>query len=175
MGKLALLSVVAASLASATEVFGVTACPDESVCLNPDGSQVTLVLHGDEFLSWQTTLDGYSVVRHENGFWTYAQKSKGLLVASEVAAHDAGLRSDKERSHLDLLPKNLRPDFSEQQKARLQVFRQMVASGGRYALERDYGYENFKGLVVLVEYNDCAFSRDDAQAFYDEMLNKPVR
>lgn len=34
MGKLALLSVVAASLASATEVFGVTACPDESVCLN---------------------------------------------------------------------------------------------------------------------------------------------
>ena len=173
MGKFALLSVVAASLASVTEVFGVTACPDESVCLNPDGSQVTLVLHGDEFLSWQTTLDGYSVVRHENGFWTYARKSKGLLVASEVAAHDAGLRSDKERSHLDLLPQNLRPDFSEQQKARLQVFRQMVASGGRYALKRDYGYENFKGLVVLVEYNDCAFSRDDAQAFYDEMLNKP--
>ena len=105
MGKFALLSVVAASLASVTEVFGVTACPDETVCLNPDGSQVTLVLHGDEFLSWQTTLDGYSVVRHENGFWTYARKSKGLLVASEVAAHDAGLRSDKERSHLDLLPK----------------------------------------------------------------------
>lgn len=29
----------------------------------PDGSTVTLLMHGDEFLSFMTTVDGYTVIK----------------------------------------------------------------------------------------------------------------
>lgn len=40
----------------------VVACPDPSVVTQPDGSTLTLLLHGDEWFSFSTTADGFTVV-----------------------------------------------------------------------------------------------------------------
>ena len=45
--------------------------------LQPDGTTVTLLMHGDEFLSYMTTTDGYTVVKGDNGFYCYAEKQDG--------------------------------------------------------------------------------------------------
>ena len=36
----------------------------------PDGSKLTLVLHGDEFIHYTTTLDGYTVLKNQAGYYT---------------------------------------------------------------------------------------------------------
>ena len=35
--------------------------------LQPDGTTVTLVMHGDEFQSFTTTVDGYTVIKGSDG------------------------------------------------------------------------------------------------------------
>ena len=41
----------------------------------PDGTTVTIQLHGDEWLHFNTTADGYSVVKNQQGFYVYAEKN----------------------------------------------------------------------------------------------------
>lgn len=37
--------------------------------IQPDGTTVTLLMHGDEFLHFMTTTDGYTVVRGTDGYY----------------------------------------------------------------------------------------------------------
>ena len=54
----------------------------------PDGSALTIVLHGDEFLNYTTTTDGYTVMLNEsNGAWEYAVKDgRGQLCPGGIQA-----------------------------------------------------------------------------------------
>ena len=51
----------------------VPACPDPKAITQPDGSTVTVILHGDEYYHFSTTTDGYTVMKNDKGFYTYAQ------------------------------------------------------------------------------------------------------
>ena len=68
--------------------------------LQPDGSYLSLRLHGDEWLSFNTTADGYSVVKDGKGYYVYAQLDQGRLLPTEHVAHDATERSDAENQFL---------------------------------------------------------------------------
>ena len=127
----------------------------------PDGSYVTIRLHGDEWLHFNTTTDGYSVVKDERGYYVYAELSDGQLVATQVVAHDAALRDAGETAFLADVKKYLTPEMEvctanlkQQMKARQE---QTLAA--RKAAQ--YDYNNFRGLVILVQYNDKEFSRAD--------------
>ena len=43
----------------------------------PDGSTVTILLHGDEWKHFITTFDGYTIVKDTRGFYVYAEKLGG--------------------------------------------------------------------------------------------------
>ena len=46
----------------------------------PDGTNITIRLHGDEWRSFNTTDDGYSVVQDSRGYYVYADLKDGILV-----------------------------------------------------------------------------------------------
>ena len=70
--------------------------------VQPDGSGVTIRLVGDEYLHYNITLDGYSLVRRDDGAYVYAQMNEtGQLEATDLLAHDAVERTAKERDYLD--------------------------------------------------------------------------
>ena len=50
--------------------WAVPADPTPSTVTQPDGSKLTLVLHGDEFMNYLTTADGYTVVKNKAGYYT---------------------------------------------------------------------------------------------------------
>ena len=50
----------------------------------PDGTYVTIRLHGDEWRSFNTTDDGYSVVKDSRGYYVYAELKDGQLEATAV-------------------------------------------------------------------------------------------
>jgi len=135
----------------------------------PDGSTLTVTLHGDEFFHYTTTLDGYTVVKNEAGYYTYARLDGGQLVAGERIARDASQRSAGDRAALALMPKRLSSPMmaaaGQQQMGRRNAAMRRVGANGMM------DYDNFRGLIILINYNDKKFSMPDANAFYDDMVN----
>ena len=86
-------------------------------------------------------------------------------------AHDAAQRSAQERAYLEQTGR-LKPQMSQQMK----LMKQRNADSQRRAAEQRraqrYNYEAFKGLVLLVEYNDCQFQYDELSAAAKKGLGK---
>lgn len=143
----------------------------------PDGSYVTLRLHGDEWRHYQTTTDGYTVVKDHRGFFVYAEKDAGELKATAQVAHDLTERDDKEQVFLKGIEKNQAPAMSDHATTMChqiqQIQRQKLASRrAQGARASQYDYSKFKGLIVLVEYKDKSFSREDYKDIVNNMVNK---
>ena len=152
--------------------MAVPAHPGRVQVRQPDGSYVTLQLHGDEWMNFHTTADGYSVVKNQLGFYVYAQLSDGRLEATQHVAHDAIHRSPSEQKWLEGVRKYQAPALSErsrQLKAREQNRRAATLRQRR----AQYDYNKFRGLVILVEFNDRPFSRSDFKEVFNDMVNKP--
>ena len=126
----------------------------------PDGNTVTLVLHGDEYFNYTTTAEGNTVVFNtDNGVWEYACVSPvdGSLVPTGERAVD-GLRSLTG-------VKNLKPAINPVRQNADNIMRVHKAPAR-------YDYSKFRGLVILVEYNDAPFSRQDIYDIVNDMVNK---
>ena len=137
----------------------------------PDGSVVTIRLVGDEYLHYNVTADGYSLVRRDDGAYVYARLNvEGQLEPTSMLAHDAGERTASERGYLQTMGRLVpQPTVqAEQMRRQNRVQRARTLSQRRASL---YDYSKFRGLVVLVEYNDCPFRYDDYADIMEEMIN----
>lgn len=135
----------------------------------PDGTYIMIVRHGDEFLSFTTTADGYSIVKAADGYWYYAEKSGGQLTASTTVARNTTMRTVTDEDYLATTKKYLTPEISVQGKAMRsarQNMKPMKLQTGQY------DYNKFRGLVILVEFNDRTFLRSDAHDLFTDMINK---
>lgn len=45
-------------LLSSVNLFAVSACPDSIQVIQPDGTKLWTMVHGDEFYNWRSTTDG---------------------------------------------------------------------------------------------------------------------
>lgn len=153
--------------------YAVMATPEPIIYTNPDGSQVTLRMFGDEKFAYTTTMDGYQVRTDESGTIRYlVADAAGRLEISAQTASDADVRSEAEVSFLNGIDK---------EAVRSLVLAQAPAAASR-ASGPDYApanerRSNFpvvgspKVLVVLAEYQDVRF-REGAKEQIVDMLNK---
>jgi M6 family metalloprotease-like protein len=152
-------------------MMAVPAHPGAVKLQQPDGSYVTLRLVGDEWCHFNTTLDGYSVVKNNRGYYVYAEKMDGQLQPTEYVAHDVADRSAVELVYLAGVKKYQAPEMSAQvaeMKARVEA----IGAQRRAQGQRATNYSKFKGLIVLVQYNDREFSRPDYKDIITDMVNK---
>ena len=145
--------------------FAEPAHPQPVTVMQPDGSALTLKLVGDEFYHFNTTADGYTLLKDKSGYYVYAQLKGDNLVPSQVLAHDAGQRSAAEQTFVNALPKYLTAAPSVKMAQTLRAKRDVQAK------EEQFDYTKFKGLVILINYTDKQFGMANANAFYDDMLN----
>lgn len=157
---LAFVALLCCSIADA-----VPAWPGLQRVLQPDGSQVTLQIVGDEFFNYVRTSDGYTVLRTDRGTYEYASLRDGVLVPSGILAHDRGLRAEPEQRFLEAQPRNV---FNRQQ---CEQGRALRSKHDALNSHRVIDYSKFRGLIVLVEPSDVAFLSEDPVAFYDDMIN----
>ena len=94
------LFLLIAGLMAAVTVQAVPAHPKPVKVQQPDGTYVTIRLHGDEWLNFTTTEDGYSVVKDNRGFYVYAELKGQRLQPTAQIAHDALQRSAAETAFL---------------------------------------------------------------------------
>ena len=137
----------------------------------PDGTTVTIQLHGDEWLHFNTTEDGYSVVKNQQGFYVYAEKKNGELKATQMVAHNAQERKAQELAFLQNVKKYQVPDMTPA-NATMKGRVEAIGAQRRAQGNRATNYENFKGLIVLIQYNDKEFSREDYPTVINNMINQ---
>ena len=76
------------------QVYAVQAYPFPITVTQPDGTSLTIRLHGDEFQHYQTTEDGYLLKENAKSFLTYAtMNAEGEVVESYVIARNMTKRS----------------------------------------------------------------------------------
>ena len=138
----------------------------------PDGSFVTIRLVGDEYLHYNTTDDGYPLVRRDaDGAYVYAQlDAEGQLEPTALLAHDAGERTAEEHAYVQRVGRLKPQPTAEMAEMRRQNQRQRARQLSQSRAAR-YDYSQFRGLVILVEYNDCSFRYSDYADIMEEMIN----
>lgn len=74
----------------------------------PNGKTLTYIMKGDEVMSWCETLDGYTLLRDENGVLCYAfMDCEGNLTASKIMACNLEERNVEELLFLQKIEKRL--------------------------------------------------------------------
>lgn len=129
----------------------------------PDGTTVSVRLVGDEYYHFNTTADGYTVMLNGQGAYVYAQRDGDKLVPTSILAHDEGERGLDELAFVASVPKGLTD--------RLAVSEANQRRAPRRAEMSDFDFENFRGVIILVDFTDKKFVSDNPQAFYANLFN----
>ena len=144
--------------------YAVPAFPDPYTVTQPDGTTLTLRLYGDEWQHITITDDGYTVIKNEQGYYEYAQAANGQLTGSGRIARNADDRSADDRSFLATVGKMAHAEAtttgSTAQKA------------PAHKLSGLLDISKFRGLVVLVEYNDRKFTSSDPHKMFTDLITQ---
>ena len=157
-----------------SELWAVPAHPKSVRVKQPDGTFVTLRLIGDEYHHFHMTTDGYTVLGTDSGYVYGMLDKEGRPHATSLLAHDADMRSEAEHKLLkSFLPNRYPVPTAASKKLREQENSRRKANNRVLGLGGYYDYHKFRGLVLLVEFNDRSFSREDYQELVNRMVNEP--
>lgn len=165
------------------QMWGVRAYPHPKKIVQPDGSTLTIIGHGDEFRHYVTTTDGYTVVKGHDGIYRYAELTDGHLKASRIKACDIENRSISETNFLQTIKRALRPSITPAGKRLMRLsskndapfYRRPINGVAVKSLAKQQDAQTrYRGLVIMVNFTDRKFSRgDNSLQLVSDMMNKP--
>lgn len=168
--KKVFITLCASAFLGISSLFALPARSIPETVTQPDGTVVTVRVVGDEFYHYQMTADGIPVVRGADGFYRYAELTPdGTVVAGQVIARDAHLRTASDKVYLEQLATR---QVSQGMVAQRQLKRQQkLRSVTRRAMQATTG-DDVHGLVLLVEFSDQKFNAANTLEDFKEMMNK---
>ena len=144
-----------------SELFAVPAAPDKSVFTQPDGTQITLGLQGDEFYHYLVNEQGEMVEKDADGFYRPVERiSHETFIQRRKAAKARWMKSDRPRrelvynpapkgivivvsfSDLDCQPATTQESMSDMCNGDNYTF------GGAYGSARKYFRDQSNGMYV---------------------------
>lgn len=144
-----------------------------------DGSTIMVRLYGDERFSYATTTDGYTLVS-KNGIYYYAKSVGSQLVSTGIQAKDPARRTTQDRQALQSVAQGY--PVSAAFAAGMQGTHSNLAYGASPQIENELysttkqssisSGEEFKSLVILVNFSDSNFSISDPKGSFERMLNQ---
>ena len=163
-----ILLLLAVSLTTAL-AWAVKADPTPIVVTQPDGTRLTVVLHGDEHINWYSTLDGVLLVQTNAGYFVADIDDNGELTATRQLAHD---RNERQATELTLVEQQPRDRFFAASQQTLQ--KQSSARKAQHIKEVATLFPHTgtpKALVLLVDFPDEPFSLTDPKKSFEQYLN----
>lgn len=179
MHKLILRIVIAAVLAigSSSSALAIQANPHPVIVSQPDGTTLTIRIHGNENFHYVTTSDGFLVGRDSDGYFKYLSGGFGRTL-STVKAHNITERTIAEQAYVSqLMPIHSAADVARrfplnglkrvktpEQVLNLKCMKQRQKAASVSSIsESQY-------LVVLVQYADdkLTYTIDDFQLWLNE-------
>jgi len=170
------LVVCSAFLFCSTNLNAVPASPYPIKITQPDGTELTIRLRGDEFFHYKTTEDGYPLIANEKGILTYAQQdAKGNLVSTNIKATELKKRSTTEIQFVKTLTPNI--DFTKQSissRAQRAASVAGTASSGSSSPKKVFPLTGTgRSLVILVNFADKSFVTPTPTTAFTNLLNQP--
>lgn len=163
------LSIISYNLAVA-----VVADPNIKQVKQSDGTFLSIKLKGDERVSWAKTLDGYTLMHNSNSDFVYAiSDGKNGMIPSDVIAHNSEFRSERERNFISQLDTNL--FYSAEQISLLKQYfeasKDFISRVNKKSVYDSNVSENYKMLVILMSYNDYAFTtpKEEIDALFNQV------
>ena len=157
-----LFSSIGSGLYSQPVASNCPASPYPVEVMQPDGSKLMVVGKGNRAFHYATTIDGYTIVKNEQGIYEYAD-------ASGRKALNPGYRSNAEVDFLHSIDRGIIPP-SFQQAARYKsdsdnTFQPDTSESYAFPLNGTQ-----KVLVLLIEYPDMEATY--TQSDFDNLLNQ---
>lgn len=148
------------SLALPAMMIAVPANPRLRMLSNPDGSEVEVRVHGDEFFHFMTDADCTKIVERD---------SKGYIV--DAVRDGSPLKFDKESVQVLRDEALVASPFSDA-GSRSSIRRMASLNSEGRTTYPTIGKGN-RSLVVLVEFQDVAFTIENPKDHYTRKLNEP--
>lgn len=168
--------LLATCLAGALVCTAVPARRDSFTIVQPDGTELTVRLVGDEHSHCYLTEDGY-LLMEDGGTFYYgnADAATGRLMRSSIKAQPKEMRSAAARDYLEKV------DMTRVFRAVSSVGNATTRRGIRFNAPAGPGlFEGTsfpslgeqKAVVILVQYSDVKFSCADPHDYFSRMLNE---
>jgi len=149
------------------QLMAVSAYPYPVVITQPDGTKITVIQKGDEYLHWLESTDGKMLIRDQRGYLTYAMRNgQGDIVSSQVVAHNVTQRTAAEDQFLAAQPQKV-----------FYSSTQLNAIVKAANLQREQALQNaptpagnIKILVVLMGFPDTTFTLSNSA--YNNCFNQ---
>ena len=158
-------------LLQSTDIHAVRAIPYPVVITQPDGTKITVQLHGDESFNFRTTSEGYLIVPDNNGFYYYGKTNNlGNIENTFVRCNNTENRSEAEKMFVKQLIQHpvMKPNNSLKRVKRYNSRASKSATTGGYPLTGSP-----KSLVILVNFSDIKFATPNPQTAFTNLLNQP--
>ncbi len=154
--------------------FAVKAYPFPTVVIQPDGTQLTVFLQGDEFRHFRTTEDGYLIKKNKKGFYTYAgADKKGALIESGIVAKNPNKRSFSDRNFLKTINKAEALKSIDTTANAGSVLMKSKAASSKETTQKSFPLTGTqKSLVILVNFSDLSFVTPDPKTAFSNLLNQ---
>lgn len=148
--------------------FAVKAYPFPITVTQPDGTSLTVTLHGDEFHHYKTSDDGIILKENVNGFLTYATVNQaGEVVESNYIAHNASKRSAEELTFLKSLNQSTILQKAKSGPSRVKMVSTQNLPQKAFPLSGSP-----RSLVILANFTDTVFVVPSPQVAYTNLLNQ---
>ena len=157
-------------LVTAVSIRAARAYSEPFTISQPDGTQLTITLHGDEHISWLTTSDGTMVVETPKGYFVASIEDNGRLKATRFLAHQPNQRSTEEAQECQKQQQRKALFHNEVKRTWKAIRRAQVTSSAYFPHSGSP-----KCLVVLVDFQDVKFSADDPVAQFEQYFNGDVQ
>lgn len=160
---LATLTFATASWLSASAV---PAYPKPITVTQPDGTQVTILLKGDERTHWLETTDGYTLLRDQEGFLAFAERKEGKMVASTLR-YDGTTTAAQQQG----FTKGLRPTATAATTNGTASPQRAQADTDKLLVDQTFPTKGKRKLLcLLVNFADTqtSFTRDDFQRMMNQ-------
>ncbi len=144
------------------------ASPDPVTVTQPDGTSLTIVGVGDAYEAYSRTSDGYTVLYNpsDGGYYYAIKDARGMLLRSDVLAHDPAQRPSREVQFLSGLQRALRYHPTQLELLDRYV-RSAVEAAGASDVPRT---GTVKVPVLLIDYPDLA--HQFAPSGFDSLFNQ---
>lgn len=141
--------------------------------IQPDGTALKVRLIGDERAHFYQTSDGYPLVNVDDVFYYAVKAADGSVCSSGIEAADVSCRSASAHRFLESVDAPAVEEAMMHGALKAQGSRRRVSTRN-YGLFPGTSFPSRgeqKALVLLVEFSNVGFFTDDAQAYFDRMLN----
>ena len=146
--------------------WGAKAFPGPYTFTQPDGTELSVTLHGDEHFSYYTTLDGVILVREGDTFYIAEISDEGDIMGSDVLAHNNGERSSSE---IALIQQQDKEKLFNRNTIKRAIRKVPVATEVTLPYTPHTGSP--KIVVILAEFQDVKFTVNEPINAFDDLFN----